>query len=225
MTLQDERDQYAAEDMGPLDEHEQALLSAFVRCGPSGNITAKGIPFVVVAGVAMTGLFGTTGTVVSVPADAAEIRYAGGWTTTQPVITAEVPPWLHRPASDTRDVPATAALTNDRPDLSGRDITVLRELSGLTYKQISKIFGVSERAVHLWAGGTTTPAPRHLERLGTVLEAVHALDGPDASSRRAQLLREGQGQPGIYNRWLRELAADRPAVGDVDTLHEPARHA
>lgn len=223
MTLQDERDQYAAEDNGPLDEHEQALLSAFVRCEPTGNITAKGIPFVIVAGVAMTGLFGTTGTVVSVPADAAEIRYAGGWTTTQPVITAEVPPLLYGPAS--RDVPATAASTDDRCGLSGRDVTVLRELSGLTYKQISKIFGVSERAVHLWAGGTTTPAPRHLERLGAVLEAVRALDGPDASSRRAQLLREGQGQPGIYNRWLRELAADRPAVGDVDTLHDPARHA
>lgn len=225
MTLQDERDQDAADGILPLDVHERALLSAFVRCEPTGRAVARGIPFVVVAGVAMTGLFGTTGTVVSVPADAAEIRYAGGWTTTQPVITVELTHGLRRHATGARDLPETASLTADRPEVSGRDITVLRELSGLTYKQVSKIFGVSERTVHLWAAGTTTPTRRHLERLATVLVAVRALPGTGASSRRAQLLREGQGQPGTYNRWLRELAADRPAVGDVDTLHEPARHA
>lgn len=222
MTLQDERDQHAAEQA--CDERERALLYAFVRAEPVAGLTTSRIPFAVVAGVAMSGLFAATGTVVAVPADAAEIRYAGGWTSTQHVITAERARWLAPAAADTRTTatlaPPPAAVATE---VTGRDVTQLHKLSGLTYKQIAKTFGVSERTVHAWAAGTSTPSRRHLERLTTVLEAVQKLPGPDASSRRAQLLTEGYGQPGIYNRWLRELAAGRAAVGDVDTLHEPAK--
>lgn len=223
MTLQDERGTVRDEPAQPaeLDASERALLEAFLRNSGSAPSSNR-IPFAFVAGVAMSGLLATTGTVIAVPVESAEIRYAGERTGTKAVHTQPDLPWVPQPV--TRTAARDSSLTRPLVALTGRDITKLYELSGLTYKQLSKIFGVSERTIHLWAAGTTKPAARHLERLAAVLDAVTALDAGDASSRRALLLNERQGRPSLYNTWLRELAAGQ-SVGEVDTLHEPARHA
>ncbi len=232
MTLADERSPHAAADSTTSGD-TGAMLETFIEIddtshtgGPPGR---GGIPFAFKAGAALFGLIGATGTVLTVPAadaEAAEIRYAGDWTSTQPVSTSRPLPWVPRPATDTRlnDSDLAAQLTTSS-EVTGADIVTLYELSGLTYRQLAAIFGVSERSLHLWANGSTKPSPRHLERLRTVLDVVRRLDAPDASSRRAALLSSPGGAPSLYGTWVRDLSTGRALVGDVDGLHEPARHA
>ena len=117
----------------------------------------------------------------------------------------------------------TGAVVGASAEMTGRDVARLYEISGLTYKQIARIFGVSDRSVHAWAAGTIKPVARHLERLSTILDAVRALDATDATSRRASLINNRGSQPSIYNTWLRGLAAGREP--NVNRLHEPARHS
>lgn len=227
MTLADERSPDS-----PSSENAQDILETFIETDSdqhADSTDARGsIPFAFKAGAALFGLISATGTVLSVPArdaDAAEIRYAGDWTSTQPVSANPALPWVPRPATNTRLDSAVAAQLAASPEITGKDIVALYELSGLTYRQLAATFGVSERSLHLWANGATKPAPRHLERLRSVLDAVRRLDAPDTSSRRAALLRSPDGTPSLYSTWLRELAAGAAPVGDVESLHEPARHA
>lgn len=226
MTLQDECG--VITEVPGADEREAALLASFVDAPvTAGLLVSHGIPFAFAAGVALSGLLGGTGTVLTVPAGAAQIRHAGGWTTAQAVIGGDAvvrvarPQAPARPAGPDSDVDVTAAPATP---VTGVAVTELYELSGLTWKQVSRLFGVSERAVHLWASGATAPSRRHLGRLQVLLDAVHAVDASDSSSRRALLLAHRGDRPSVFNAWLAELSAGRPAVGDADGLHAAARH-
>jgi len=69
----------------------------------------------------------------------------------------------------------------------GADLAEVRRLSGLTWEQLSRLFGVSQRALHFWASGRPMKAS-HEEHLQRTLGALRAIDRGTASANRVLLL-------------------------------------
>lgn len=67
-----------------------------------------------------------------------------------------------------------------------------REASGLTWDQLARYFGVSRRAVHLWAAGGRMSAANE-ELLAHLVRAVNAVRVLDPATRRQALLRPESG--------------------------------
>ena len=63
------------------------------------------------------------------------------------------------------------------------DVMELRRLSGLTWDQLARLFGVARRTVHFWASGKTLNSG-NLEKLQRVLTAIRQID---KGSARANL--------------------------------------
>jgi DNA-binding transcriptional regulator YiaG len=70
---------------------------------------------------------------------------------------------------------------------AGAAIGELRRLSGLTWDQLARVFGVSRRSLHFWASGKPM-APSNEEHLQRVLAVVKKIDRGTASANRAALL-------------------------------------
>lgn len=66
----------------------------------------------------------------------------------------------------------------------------LKDESGLTWDQLRRLFGVSRRAVHMWAGGARMNS-RNEERLA-YLEQIVSAAGSSAGQRREALLSSSQ---------------------------------
>lgn len=64
--------------------------------------------------------------------------------------------------------------------------------SGLTWEQFRRLFGVSQRSVHLWASGGRMSA-RNEERLTQIEQVVSALDLATPQQRRESLLKSPAG--------------------------------
>lgn len=74
----------------------------------------------------------------------------------------------------------------------------LRDRYGLTWDQLSKLFGVSRRAVHHWANGGRMAA-RHSELLGDLARTLGRLPGITMSERRDALLAPGSDGYSLYD--------------------------
>jgi DNA-binding transcriptional regulator YiaG len=121
------------------------------------------------------------------------IRGLSEWTTSR---------WSGHPGLAMRAEPAKPL---GRPVRSSAEaIGVLRSISGLTWDQISKLFGVSRRSVHLWASGRPMNAG-HEEALFRLLAVVEALPARSAGERRAGLLMPREGGRSLYD----ELRAEK----------------
>ncbi|PKN56512.1 MAG: transcriptional regulator [Deltaproteobacteria bacterium HGW-Deltaproteobacteria-14] len=90
-----------------------------------------------------------------------------------------------RPAEQTTSGSASAT-----PADAGAAIAELRRLSGLTWEQLARLFGVSRRSLHFWASGKAL-APSNEEHLQRLLRVVRAVDRGSASANRAVLLAAG----------------------------------
>ncbi|MGW1121784.1 helix-turn-helix domain-containing protein [Streptomyces tanashiensis] len=77
------------------------------------------------------------------------------------------------------------------------EVRLLRERSGLSWQQVARLFGVSRRAVHMWASGSRM-TDHHAELLGRHLEVVRKHDQGDAEATRQHLLAAGQGSRSPY---------------------------
>ena len=66
-------------------------------------------------------------------------------------------------------------------------ITELRRLSGLTWDQLARLFGVSRRSVHLWVSGKPMNAQNE-ERLHRILALLKDIDRGSADENRKLLL-------------------------------------
>lgn len=66
-------------------------------------------------------------------------------------------------------------------------VLLLHEMSGLTWDQLAKLFGVSRRAVHLWASGGRMNSA-HVDRLNEVLSVIRSIQGDTVEQRREFLL-------------------------------------
>lgn len=72
-------------------------------------------------------------------------------------------------------------------------LSEVRRLTGLTWEQISALFGVSRRAVHFWATGKPMAAS-HEEHLQRTLNCLRAVDrGNSPTNRQALFLTTGNG--------------------------------
>jgi transcriptional regulator with XRE-family HTH domain len=91
----------------------------------------------------------------------------------------------------------------------------LRAGSGLTGDQLARLFGVSRRAVHLWASGGRINAAHH-ERLSQLVAVVEGLQGETPEQRRSALLAPGPDGRSLYDR-LRSEHGSR----DGDILSAP----
>ena len=63
----------------------------------------------------------------------------------------------------------------------------LRRLSGLTWDQLARLFGITRRSLHFWASGKPL-TPAHEERLSRLLATVRRLDRGSAHANRTLLL-------------------------------------
>jgi len=63
----------------------------------------------------------------------------------------------------------------------------LRRLSGLTWDQLARLFGITRRSLHFWASGKPL-TPAHEERLSRLLATVRRLDRGSAHANRTRLL-------------------------------------
>ncbi len=72
----------------------------------------------------------------------------------------------------------------------------LRRISGLTWEQLGKLFGVTRRGVHYWASGKPMTAENE-QRLMGILDVVRASDRGDARTTRAALFETKNGESGF----------------------------
>jgi DNA-binding transcriptional regulator YiaG len=66
-------------------------------------------------------------------------------------------------------------------------ILELRRVSGLTWDQLARLFGITRRSLHFWASGKPL-TPAHEERLHRLLATVRRLDRGSAHANRTLLL-------------------------------------
>jgi len=79
----------------------------------------------------------------------------------------------------------------DAPSANGA-LSELRRLSGLSWDQLSHIFGVSRRALHFWASGKPM-ARSNEEHLQRVLAVVRSIDRGSAAANRTALVEALEG--------------------------------
>jgi hypothetical protein len=92
-------------------------------------------------------------------------------------------------------------------------LTALRRVSGLTWDQVARLFGVSRRSVHFWASGAPMSAA-HEEHLHHLVALLRGLDAPADRVRSALLSVEG-GAPLLEALADRRYAAVEEALGAV----------
>ena len=81
-----------------------------------------------------------------------------------------------------------------KKDHAGGAIAELRRLSGLTWAQLARLFGVTRRSLHFWASGKPL-TPANEERLNRMLATVRKVNRGSAIANRTLLLAaDGDGQ-------------------------------
>lgn len=66
-------------------------------------------------------------------------------------------------------------------------VVEFRKLSGLTWEQMARLFGVSRRTLHLWASGRPM-LPAHEEEVARVLATLKRIDRGSATANRSALV-------------------------------------
>jgi hypothetical protein len=129
----------------------------------------------------------------------------------------------------TWDLGVINLVITSRP-VSGRSlqssVLQLRNLSGLTWGQLAKLFGVSRRAIHLWASGGRMNSA-HSERLNEILSVVRGIETDTGEQRREILLAPQADGRSLYESLLQGLSKTRgvnaPAFRPeqlVEALHD-----
>ncbi|MEU8152554.1 helix-turn-helix transcriptional regulator [Micromonospora sp. NPDC048986] len=88
----------------------------------------------------------------------------------------------------------------------------LHEMSGLTWEQLSRLFGVSRRAVHNWANGGRMTA-RHSERLAGIYRRIAELPAGLPTERRDLLLVPASNGRSLFEELRFEFSPDTPPIG------------
>lgn len=93
----------------------------------------------------------------------------------------------------------------------------LKDDSGLTWDQLRRLFGVSRRALHSWAGGARMNS-RNEERLVCLESVIAALEGGATERRDALLGSSPDGGRSIFQQLA--LAPGVPRLTDIEALTE-----
>lgn len=115
---------------------------------------------------------------------------------------------------------------------AGAAIGELRRLSGLTWDQLARMFGVSRRSLHFWASGKPI-TPGHEERLQRILAVLRKIDRGAAHANRTALLSAGVDgsipfdllREGDYERALSLLGLGHARRASPPRLSQAARAA
>lgn len=140
------------------------------------------------------------GTAASAPSFArpAQLRYIEGWTSTaSTVLTQE----SAMPIGD-----GSANI-----NASAQQVHWLHEQSGLTWDQLGRAFGVSRRAVHMWANGGRMNAT-NAELLAQLVTIVNALPYTDPQARRAALLESDSEGRNLLDAFRQRQVAHEQAI-------------
>ena len=116
----------------------------------------------------------------------AGLFFGGSW--------GEVAALVESEASTSSQGSLTGSIDRDphpKPVAASR-VRQLKEDSGLTWDQLRRLFGVSRRAVHMWAGGGRMNAQNE-ERLAYLEQIVAALGVTTPAARRSLILRSPRG--------------------------------
>jgi DNA-binding transcriptional regulator YiaG len=115
---------------------------------------------------------------------------------------------------------------------AGAAIGELRRLSGFTWDQLARLFGVSRRSLHFWASGKAM-TPANEEHLHRVLATIRKIDRGTAAANRAALLSSKDGEfpldllaEGQYDRVVSVVGAGgAPKRPTLKPLSQAARDA
>ena len=138
-------------------------------------------------GLATIGMLTSTGISPGVPAFLVGLEVSTGWSILGDLDFGHSEILLGTTISFGAETPARVSSMERSASTSVEMVQVLRKESGLTWDQLARLFGVSRRAVHLWASGGRMNAANQ-ELLTTLLIAVRALAGSSPDERRAELL-------------------------------------
>jgi transcriptional regulator with XRE-family HTH domain len=119
------------------------------------------------------------------------------------ISTLHLTTWLEDPT------PAPVQAVTVVPATLPERIQNLREASGLTWDQLGRLFGVSRRAVHLWATGGRMNGS-NTEQLARLEAAVARLRSNTPDDRKLELF-DGSTGPSLYDQ-LRSQHASRANV-------------
>lgn len=120
-----------------------------------------------------SGVLGILGTSAAEPSQLWEDRYV-------PVLVATT----SAPAGYLTEI--ADASRDNAEETTDQAISEIRLISGLTWEQLSELFGVSRRSVHFWASGKPLNAANEA-RLMQTLDVIREADRGDAQSTRAAL--------------------------------------
>lgn len=91
------------------------------------------------------------------------------------------------------DEAAASDAAGEESQAVGSPIMELRRLTGFTWDQLARLFGVARRSLHFWASGKPLNAANE-EKLARLLAAIRKIDRGSSSENRALLLRDHQGR-------------------------------
>ncbi|WUH97781.1 hypothetical protein OHR68_30330 [Spirillospora sp. NBC_00431] len=150
--------------------------------------------WLVTGGMILGALSGVAGTGVRIQQPVSAIRNVTDWTSSGAFITSDA-----GASTDTEGlgIESINDIGHARIDLSAA-VTGLHDESGLTWNQLSKLFGVSRRALHHWAAGGRMNAA-HAERLAALVTAVRQVGGETPGERRARLLAPQENGRSMYD--------------------------
>jgi transcriptional regulator with XRE-family HTH domain len=180
-----------------------------------------GAALLLLSGVALSSVL--TGTTTTPPSAEWPVRYIGEWTST--ARTMQDWPW---PDTSTTGLPSQSAVEEpawapwstsaDGGDAYRRtqaaEIRWLHEASGLTWEQLGRAFGVSRRAVHMWANGARMNSA-NAESLYELVALVRQFPGAAPEERRAVLLAPGADGRSIMDRLRARHAPDARDVSGM----------
>lgn len=169
---------------------------------------STGLPKRIVASVLVAGAVVSTGTGISTQEVAqsdlsAPLRNLSSWNdrTTNGLFTVFSKTIEDRQATET-SIPSTANFSEV--------VKSLRQESGLTWDQLGRLFGVSRRAMHLWASSGRMNAA-HAEALSAILQVVRNLPESGSIDPREALLRPGADGHSLYDQLRDRFAPDEDA--------------
>lgn len=111
------------------------------------------------------------------------IAHSAEPTIIRPILISSTPAPLVQP----KTTGLGAASVKNRAAATAESISELRAMTSFTWEQISKLFGVSRRTVHLWAAGGNMTAS-HQEHLAGVLRQAKEIRSSSPAEERMQLL-------------------------------------
>lgn len=86
--------------------------------------------------------------------------------------------------------------------------------SGLTWEQLARLFGVSRRALHLWASGGRLNAANE-ELLVSLVSLVGGISEDTPAGKRVALLRQRSDGKSLYDHWR---SRQRTSRNDINKL-------